>query len=691
MENLLRQREELLGKIRRIAEACEGLENEENARRVTELNARQAELLAQKDELKNKLSALDGELGTIGKNISDLSGSGIEKILQAIKNQRWYFFKNKPKVLMDRDTAIIWADLNYFPYGKNNNQNGYLSKNCFNDITNFMVKINSNSWSGFNDWKIPTPFELWKMVVDKSFPFQRGDNWRIMNWIGWCVEYNANISGKNLDSLGATSKIFNDGGEIFVLPCSHAYVPTDYENNISPSNNFYTETEKLQFTLNVFVQNDLIPLFNDEAITHLYRKIFVEKPALLKQLAEVEAQIAENSQVKLTANFNYRPILAKFDVAAINKSVIKYSDAVIKLTDELLDILQEYETAQAATIAEFLPLSLKLNAQFKESPDLTPEEVSFFKRRQQFLAQRLDFGFEAVEEQINSVKAQAEFLAAQIDRINRGRNAIRELAELQAEPRADFELLTENLAQIILDTQRRVDLFLQNKTFVTNIVNTCAAWNENYKAFKINLRGDFKNACDAAGIDPKISGAWYDDWQKKRFAIEQKFSSLVQFVIDGHFFNGIYDILGNFQRYKENVDKFYLEERVNIYKKFATAPDGDLQEKFETEIALYKLAEKFYGGMQKIILLSKKMDGNNFLLRWAESLRKIPLGALNDFIRDSKFNAISEETLTQFAALIRQSFAAYPSDPKAFDEELQRHEKEFDALISRMLEELHKP
>ncbi|MBQ3451019.1 MAG: hypothetical protein IJG32_01995, partial [Selenomonadaceae bacterium] len=140
LENLLQQREELLEKIRRIAETCEGIENEANARRVTELNGRQAELLAQKDELKAKLSALDGELGSIGKNIQDLSGSGLEKILQAIKNQRWFFFANKPKVLMDRDTALLWANLDYFPYGKNNNGTYYYNSNDYCEIKDLMTQ-----------------------------------------------------------------------------------------------------------------------------------------------------------------------------------------------------------------------------------------------------------------------------------------------------------------------------------------------------------------------------------------------------------------------------------------------------------------------------------------------------------------------------------------------------------------------
>lgn len=116
MDVLLQKKEDLLAKIQRIAESCEGIENEANAAKVAELNGRQAELLAQKDELKGKLAGIDGELGTIGQNIRDLSGSGVDRILEAIKNQRWYFFKNKPKVMMDKNTALLWADLNYFPW-----------------------------------------------------------------------------------------------------------------------------------------------------------------------------------------------------------------------------------------------------------------------------------------------------------------------------------------------------------------------------------------------------------------------------------------------------------------------------------------------------------------------------------------------------------------------------------------------
>ena len=602
----------------------------------------------------------------------------VEKILQAIQNQRWFFFENEEKVLLDGDTGLLWANLNYFPYEKSDGM-GYSPENSYAEVKNLIKKINSEEqcyfkeildssayWDsqsyyfGFMGMFPPTPEELWKLVEDRTFPFLEGTWFKIKNETCWCVYHENKLCCKNLNGSGENYGL-NELNNVRVI------TRTIWSNENCDEQLIFTAKDYLYF----FSTYQFIPIFDDSRITVLYKLIFIDKQ-LYKLISFPEL------------------LIEQFDTTAINKSVIKYSDAVISVTDELLEILQEYETAQAATIAEFLPISLKLNAKSKANPDLTPAEHVFLEGRRQFLAQRLDFGFEAVEAQINSVKTQAESLARQIDRINRGNDSISELAVLQNETRADFELLTENLAQIILNTQRRVDLFLQNKNFITNIVNTCAAWNDDYKAFKTNLRGDFNNICNAAGIDQKISGAWYDDWNKSRFAIEDRFSSLVEFVINGHFFNGIYDILGNFQRYKENVDKFYLEERINIYKKFAPAPDGDLQEKFETESALYKLAEKFNGGMQKIILLSEKMEGKNFLLRWADSFRKMPLDALSNFIRNREINTISEEALTQFAALKLQNFAAYPSDLKAFDAELQRREKEFDALISRMRSELHK-
>ena len=116
---LTTQRDELLGKIREIEASCEGIENENNAKRVQELNLEQAQYQAKRQEVAAKLVELDGKLSSINAQIAKLSGTGIERILETIKNQRWYFFKNKTKILMDRDTGLLWTNLQYFDWCPN--------------------------------------------------------------------------------------------------------------------------------------------------------------------------------------------------------------------------------------------------------------------------------------------------------------------------------------------------------------------------------------------------------------------------------------------------------------------------------------------------------------------------------------------------------------------------------------------
>lgn len=682
MEELLKRREDLLSQIRRIAETCEGIDNEANAKRVEELNGRQSALLAKKSELKSNLAAVDSELATVGKTINDLSAAGLDRILDAIKNQRWFFFANKPKVLMDRDTAILWANLNYFPYGKNS------SKYSYSEVSNLMSKTNSESWGGFSDWKVPTWLELWDMIDDKSFPFQEGNGHSIKKEDDWCVFYEGRLERTRL--AGGRSHYVN--ANVYILPCSHSLVPTDYEQNISPSNNFYTEKEKLQFTLNIFVQNDLIPMFKDEAITQLYRKIFVDKPAILKQLAEIDAQIAESeqSQIRLTANFNYRPILAKYDTAAVNKSAIKYFDAVLSVTDELLNVLQEYEASQSETIAEFLRITLNLGAKYTDNPNLTAEENSLLYERQKLLARRLEIGIDAPKQRLLFVKMQAENFFAHLDKINGDNSSIRQLAELQAEPRADFELLVENMARIIRDVQQRVDFFAMHKEFVSDLVKAHIGWSNDYKAFKTSLRTELASICRKENIDDEVFASWYEDWRKKRLAIEQTFLPLVEFGLKHALSEAVSKMLWFLGEYRGAVDKFYLHERKNIYQKFAFVPGGDLQEKFETESELYKLAEKFQRDLQGIIFACDKTEERIFLLRWSEPILNLPIDEISNFIRDKELDTIAEEVLTQLAELKRKNFAEYLADSKAYSDAAQKREKEFNALIFRMRKDLNK-
>ena len=113
LSNLLSRRDDLLNEISEIEE-YEGIENENNANKVLALNMEQSQLNIKKQDLTLKLNLINEKLSNINLEINKLSGTGKERILEAIKNQRWYFFKNKTKILMDRDTGLLWANLSYF-------------------------------------------------------------------------------------------------------------------------------------------------------------------------------------------------------------------------------------------------------------------------------------------------------------------------------------------------------------------------------------------------------------------------------------------------------------------------------------------------------------------------------------------------------------------------------------------------
>lgn len=670
MDDLFRQRDELLEKIRALAQTYESPDKATNANQIVELNVAQAKLLVQKDALQTQIAALDAEYRTLDENIAEFFSAAVPKILQAIKNQRWYFFANNDKILLDRDTALVWANLDKFPHSKNGNR--YSSSNNYAEVRELLAQKNLERWGGYGDWKIPTPHELWQMIESKTFPFQSGNVWRIKGFSYWCVDYNGGLAGKDLDDYGATTDIADY--DAHVLPCSHALVPPKF--SATP-----------QEILNIFIQNNLVPKFKDAAVNELYGKIFGATAALI----EVERQIAalQAAPIKLTATFNYRQVLAKFDTAAIAKSPIKYFDAVLTLTDELLDSLSRYEAAQSETIAAYLQIALKLNAKFNDNPNLTPEENSLLAERQKFLTRRLELRTDEPKRKILSVKAQAKNFFARLEIVNEDDNSIRELAALYAEPRVDFELLVENLSRIIVDTQRRVDFFAALKNVVAFIVKAHGAWSDDYKSFRTSLREELTAACRNESIADEIFGAWYDDWRATRFLIEQRILPLAEFALKGNLSDGVELVLNALRGYREAVDEFYLHERKNIYQKFAFVPGGDLQEKFETESILYRLAEKFQRDLQEIIFARDKSEERIFLLKWSEPLLNLPLDELSNFIRDRKLEAISQETLTQFAELRRPNFAQYLSDAQAYGVAIQRREAEYTALIFRMRQALN--
>lgn len=680
--DLTAKRDELLAKLREINEICEGVENKHNAEKVQQLNIEQAQLKLQKQELSAKLSVIEEKLSAINFEINKLSGTGIDRILEAIKNQRWYFFKNKPKILMDKLTGILWGCLNYFPYVKNGG-----AHYSINEATSLLKNYTIDD---FFNWVVPTEQNLTHIINSKTFPFNDNFNSKYDFRIGcyWIIKEGIAINFKgNTSSTGR------------LIPCNHSLIQNlDYVNNISENNPVYTEKERLQFTLDLFVQNDLWPIFDDEEITDLFKKIYFEKPRLVEQFQEVQTQLDKlQTVVLLSSEFDYMQLLAKYNLAEIDKSVIKYYQAVQQWTDELMDKLSYFEQQKEDVINDFNLISLKLSKKYEANDNLTAEENSLLQKRQQFFKNRLSLGMNTVKNQLLLVKQQADDLEERIDDINSDINSFALMAELESEKRPSFAFIAENTATIIKNALKKIEYFEANRRFVVAAIDIWEKWTEDYKVFKTKDREELKNSAEQDGIDESIWQSWYTDWQKIRFNIEEKIQPALARGLKGDIptkkekeITVIEQLIRCLEMYKEDIDKFYLEERKGIYQKYAFVPGGDLQDKFETESELYKRTAKFQSDLQEIIFSCTKTADRMFILKWAENLLDIQIDEIISFVADKDLQQISREVLQSFSQLKQKNYDAYLNDAKAYSQEKANREKQYNSLIFKMRSELNK-
>lgn len=656
------------------------------------------------------LTALTAQRDGLLKKIREIEGSGndVETILEAIKNQRWYFIKNKPKILFDRNTGLIWANLHTF---------NYLDKDGYNYNLDNVDDIINNYSFGFGGFRVPAHDELWQAVADKTIPFHTGssNNWRLFNCRYCDCKYKGKTCIKWLDKGGDTDNIFDlekygiragasfssdiIGGSTALFPCSDYLIQnSDYQEKVNPDNPVYTEKERLQFTLDLFTQNELWPIFNDEAITELYKKLYFEKPKLVEQLQELENQIKQLQTVTLlSSEFDYTALLAKYDIKAIDASLIKYYQAVQQWCRELMEKVDYYEEQKASVIKDFNLISLKLSKKYEANSNLTEAENTLLCDRQHFFQKNFSLGMSSVKTKLLAVKKQADALEYRIDEIDEGENSLRELAELEQEKRASFAFLAENTAKIIKNALRKIEYFEANHTFVMNAINIWENWTEGYRVFKTTYKEDMKHDCEDDGIEEEIWSAWYQDWQQLRYAIELKMQPVIERGLCGSMPTNKEvktsvpeQLIHILDEYKKQIDKFYKEERKGIYQKFAFQAGGDLQEKFETESSLYKFVAMLQSELQDIIFNCKNAEDRVWILNWANSLLDIQIDEVLKFVANNDLQKISHTILDEFAALKQKNYDIYLADAKAYSEEKTRREKAYNSLIFKMRKDLAK-
>ncbi|WP_304064695.1 hypothetical protein [Megamonas hypermegale] len=400
--------------------------------------------------------------------------------------------------------------------------------------------------------------------------------------------------------------------------------------------------------------------------------------------------------INTPVNFNYTDLLSKYNLTEIDKSVIKYYQSVSQWLNELLDNLDGFEQQKQNIINEFNNITLKLSSQLNNN-GLSVEENNLLQKRQRFLQGKLSLDMSVVKRRLLAIKEQAEDMEDRIELINGSENFFKDLARLEKEDRPSFALVAEDTANILMNALQRINYIETNRPFATVAVDIWEQWTEDYKIFKTKDKEELKNSAEQDGIDESIWQGWYADWQRLRFTIEEKIQPALARGLKGDIptekeneITVIEQLIRCLEMYKEDIDKFYLEERKSIYQKYAFVSGGDLQDKFEAEGELYKRTAKFQSDLQEIIFSCSKTADRMFILKWAENLLDIQIDEIISFVADKDLQQISREVLQSFSALKQKNYDAYLNDAKAYGQEKANREKQYNSLMFKMRNELNK-
>lgn len=694
VNTLIAERNDVFEKIKHIEETCEGIDNVHNQQKISQLNQEKAKLISDRTRLAEELEAIEKLLTKIQGDISQVSGKGAEKILEAIKNQRWYFFKNKPDILFDKYTGYLWPNLDHFKYFKDRD-NFYQFNEC-------KGRLETLTLDGYLGWKMPTQNDVIDMIEDKSFPFHEGSDRNVMNFRQ--IYINDNGSSDNAIWLDYDFPGKSTSHEGIFLPVYKKFCERKYRDKIREESNVYSERERLQFTLDLFVSNDLIPIFKEAEVTDLYKNIYMVKPALLEKLNEIQAQL-DNAQkeVLLSSTFDYDSLLVNYQLTEIDNSVIKYYQSVQSWINELMDKLHYFEKVKEAVISDFNVKSIKLSKKYENNPNLTDNENTLFKDRQRFFKKHFELGMNHVKTKLLKVKQQANDIEDQIEEINEGNDVLKELALLEKEERASFKFIIENTTNMIKNALLKIEFFEKNSELAARIIELEDKWTEDYKVFKTTKKDELKHTCEEDHIEDEYWMAWYEDWCNKRFILEGCFLPLVEKGLKGEItttqlqvkdadtssITVIEEIIQLLDSYKSALDEFYLEERKNVHIEFALS-GGDLQEKFKVESELYKVTAEFQKKLQDIIFSLENSEDRIFLLKWAEKLLDIQINEILDFVKDQELSKISQEVLQEFSNLKKKNYESFITDAKAYSEERANREKQYNSLMFKMRKDLMK-
>ena len=367
-----------------------------------------------KQQLEQSLQTLADKKVGLQQQLDDIQVQNPQKkVLAAIAKQRYFSFKEKPSVIFDRESGYLWAEqwMNVVSRIKTVELTGANLADV-EQVKRLVKELKSLDFLGFNGWDIPIPhdFKVILQDLDNILPnFIYKDehtNWvfkvyntlsltllnrdnkllALHNWFPsmdtkesikrTLAGYDTNIVAYKIISKNETHSDWlvenRDAGQLynyqFFLVNKSLAIPLPA---LDPSFDKFPEEERKKITaqrasqrldncLQIFLQNRLIPIFNDHTVVLLYDFLLNDLPKLIAELVDIEQQITQLQAIKaqqaelLSSQFNYRALLQfkNFDCADIDASLIRFAHATIEWCELLEEKVAEYQIRQHKLVSD---------------------------------------------------------------------------------------------------------------------------------------------------------------------------------------------------------------------------------------------------------------------------------------------------------------------------------------------------
>lgn len=501
-------------------------------------------------------------------------------------------------------------------------------------------------------------------------------------------------------------------------------------DDLAPNQSRLTIQEKSKIILEFFIEQDWIPIFesfefqdekscfnfkhfekytDEDFEKHIasiqeecdkYNRIFdayYQKLQLQKQLVTLEQQIAELPEPQpepkntFTSNFDYRQELKKYNLTEINHSILQYSVSAQQWLNHLLAQIDHYENSyqhlldHAAeinkTVAKKLPSSLKLDKQ----------EQEILTTHHSFLQQHLNFSLESLKLSL------VEFLQQnkQTEITLKNPNSLMALAELEKQTRPSFTLLAEYSANLYNQAIQKLDWLEKSLNFVQAIIKSEQQSNLDY----VILLDKYHQDLIQTGLDNSIEAEkvekWFVEWREKRLQILQQWQPLVEAGLTGVITEQtVLDTLQCLAQYQQQIDMFYVSERLGIYTTYAFAPNGHRQEEMAKELELININHAFMRNLEKVIFAAEiTIEQKVWLVHFGEVWQQ---GTTQEIIKFLKNEGVfNRSDIAQIISegerdIQQQNLAACLQDMKSYAQALGQREKTTNTLIYKMRKALEK-